>query len=233
MSDLGRRFNHVLGQRLGVQVVRGNRRPVKLSEGWFVRFFYFSDLLSQALQVPGDLVECGVASGSGLAMLASISRAMAGGDGRHVWGFDAWSGLPAPTEADLAHEDSIAEAGLFGHASIRRVTDELTAYGWTETSLAETVRLVPGYFHQTLPRFDRPIAFLHIDADLYASYQCALTNLWPKVQPGGIVAFDEYEQADIWPGARQAVDEFIEELPAGAASLHEDQRSGKWWMKKT
>jgi len=230
MSDLTRRINAVLGQTLGVQVTPGRNRAIRLGADWFVRLLYFERLLDAVSSVPGDVVECGVADGSSLAMLGSLMRA--NGQLRDEWGFDSWEGLPPPSEADLTLGESIASGGMFEHASIRRVHEEFAGYGWSEQEIQRSVRLVPGLFEQTLPKFSGAIALLHVDADLYDSYHSCLTNLWPQLGVGGIAAFDEYDEPDLWPGARRAVDEFLGSLPGGAAELCRDDRSGKWWARK-
>jgi hypothetical protein len=228
MSQLTQRINRGLGSTVGVQITRG-RRSVKLTSDWFVTLVYFNSLLTEISSVPGDLVECGVAFGSSLAMLASLMRAV--GQVRRVWGFDSWEGLPPPSDADLS-QTSRARPGGFSEASPGRVRDEFSAYGWDDDDFHRTVRLVPGLFEHTLPRFSGDIALLHIDADLYESYRSCLTNLWPKLQVGGVVAFDEYHEPDKWPGARHAVDDFLRSLAEDAAELRRDDRSGKWWARK-
>jgi Macrocin-O-methyltransferase (TylF) len=232
MTRITRSINRVLGRTVGVQVVPSSTRSVRLSTGWFRQLVYFDDLLRCLHDVSGDIVECGVAGGVSLAMLSSIARAQDLLDGRLVWGFDAWSGLPAPGQEDLANAASIATAGMFGYTSARCVKDELGAYGWSNAEISGTIRLVRGHFDETLPSFDRDIAFLHIDADLYESYRSALLNLWPRVQIGGIVAFDEYEETAKWPGARRAVNEFRQTPEGRCTDLRHDVRSGKWWMIK-
>ena len=232
MSQLTRRINRLLGRTVGVQIIPGRTRSVPLSSEWFTQMMYFTDLLRRTADVPGDIVECGVADGRSLAMLASLLRAMGGTNHRHVWGFDAWAGLPSPSHADMAHEKSVATRGMFDYASTCRVREELAAHGWSDEAVNESITLVPGYFEDALPSFDKKISLLHIDVDLYESYRSCLTYLWPSVQPGGIVALDEYEEIEQWPGARRAVDEFLGSLATGAASLHEDERAGKWLAVK-
>ena len=91
------------------------------------------------------------------------------------------------------------------------VLRNLSRYAFDDDSQKDMVTLVKGYFHQTLQRYAGPqIALLHIDADLYHSYKVILETLWPQVAVGGIVAFDEYQEPENWPGARKAVDEFLE-----------------------
>lgn len=69
------------------------------------------------------------------------------------------------------------------------------------------IKLIKGYFKDI--KFNKPIALLHIDGDLYQSYKDALTVLFPLVVKGGIIIFDEYNEP-AWPGATKAVDEFFQ-----------------------
>jgi hypothetical protein len=56
------------------------------------------------------------------------------------------------------------------------------------------------------------IALLHLDCDLYESYKLALETFYDKVQPDGVIMFDEYAD-ERWPGARKAIDEFFVHKP--------------------
>ena len=55
--------------------------------------------------------------------------------------------------------------------------------------------LVDGLFDQTLPRFLRthrgPVAFAHIDCDLYSSTRIVLQALRDRLVIGTVIAFDE------------------------------------------
>ena len=53
-----------------------------------------------------------------------------------------------------------------------------------------------------------------MDGDLYSSVKEPLTNLSKRVVKGGIIVIDDYihsAQEDAWPGARKAVEEFLED----------------------
>jgi Macrocin-O-methyltransferase (TylF) len=231
MSAITRSINRALGQAVGIQLVPAHARRVALDSRWFTRLVHFNSLVEKIAAVDGDVVECGVADGSSLASLASLLKVY--GQARQVWGFDSWAGLPAPSGADLG-ETSIAVSGMFSEASTAKVRDELLAYGLTDQEVAKTVKLVPGLFAETLPRYKGRIALLHVDVDLYQSYLDCLTNLWPQVEVGGIVAFDEYGEDDAWPGARRAVDEFFAATPSvDATDMRHDEISGKWWIIKS
>lgn len=77
-----------------------------------------------------------------------------------------------------------------------------------EEVIRDRVRLVKGFFDQTLPLYHGRVALLHLDCDLYESYRVALLNLYQKVVPGGVIMFDENGD-NRWPGATKAIDEFL------------------------
>ena len=52
------------------------------------------------------------------------------------------------------------------------------------------------------------IALLRLDTDWYASTKHELEHLYPRLEPGGVLIIDDYGH---WPGARQAVDEYLAE----------------------
>jgi hypothetical protein len=230
MSDLTRSLNRTLGRVASVQVVRSDRRRIAVNKAWFARAVHFARLMEQIADIDGDIVECGVADGVSLAMLASLGKAS--GQARHVWGFDCWTGLPTPSGADQGR-DSVAAGGMFSHSSMEKVRDELLAYGLDEAEIAQGVTLVPGFFSETLSQHAGGIALLHVDVDLYQSYLDCLNGLWSHVEIGGVVAFDEYGEPDAWPGARQAVDEFLATHKGEVSGLRQDELSCKWWVTKT
>ena len=157
-------------------------------------------LAAQAIaeQVPGDFVECGTWKGGSGALLAQ--QAVLARPPRLTWFCDSYQGLPQAGRAD----------GWFAQlwtgkvqATPDDVRSALAALGLSD----DHVRIVAGWFDQTLPQLDvGSIALLHVDCDWYDSVLCCLDNLWDRVSPGGFVIFDDY---GYWPGCRQAVDEFL------------------------
>ena len=83
--------------------------------------------------------------------------------------------------------------------------------------------LVPGYFQDTLAPTvgDRTFSFVHLDCDLYQSYRDCLTFFWPRLVPGGIILFDEYDDPS-WPGCNLAVDEFVAEAQVTIQRVERD-----------
>ncbi|OHA95829.1 MAG: hypothetical protein A3C62_02605 [Candidatus Zambryskibacteria bacterium RIFCSPHIGHO2_02_FULL_39_16] len=145
----------------------------------------------------GVIVECGVAEGHGLAVLKILS--LAEGKAREIYGFDTFCGLPTPSVFDKR-----GAKGWFGYTK----SSVIQFFKDTGVSL-DNVFLIEGDIQDTLKAFNQPIAFLHIDVDLYKGYKVALEILWDKVVKGGVVVLDDYNDKS-WIGAKKAVDEFIE-----------------------
>jgi hypothetical protein len=64
------------------------------------------------------------------------------------------------------------------------------------------VRLYKGWFSDSLPRFRtehaEPMAFMHMDADLYSSTRDVLTILRDRIVPGTVIQFDEFFNYPAW-----------------------------------
>ncbi|MDO8621536.1 MAG: TylF/MycF/NovP-related O-methyltransferase [Candidatus Levybacteria bacterium] len=152
-------------------------------------------LYTRVKELKGVIVECGVAQGYSLAVLKILS--LAEGQNREVYGFDTFCGLPEPS----AFEGGVK--GLFGYTK----SSVVQFFKDTGVSL-NNVSLIEGDIRNTLKTFDKPIAFLHIDVDLYEGYKASLETLWDKIVQGGVVVLDDYDNKS-WVGANKAVDEFV------------------------
>lgn len=72
----------------------------------------------------------------------------------------------------------------------------------------DSIRLMPGWFKNTLPLMSQEIdkiAILRLDADFYQSTLDVLTNLYPKLSENGICIIDDYGG---FAECRKAVDEY-------------------------
>ncbi len=149
--------------------------------------------------IPGSLVECGVAKGGCLAVMAHYA-----GKDQNVWGFDSFGAMP---ELSAEDEGSGQEwvgyqcAGEEGEKAVER-TFELLGVDMTH------VTVVKGYFEDTLQRSAerlKDIVILRLDNDWYRSTKFCLNVLYPKVVPGGVILIDDY---GTFQGCRRAVDEY-------------------------
>ncbi len=68
------------------------------------------------------------------------------------------------------------------HGRLPKVPSNVTLHaGWFDKTLPEWLEKNPG-----------PIAFVHIDCDLYSSTKAVFDLLGPRLRPGTVIAFDEY-----------------------------------------
>jgi O-methyltransferase len=162
--------------------------------------------LSQALNVPGDVVEAGVFQG-GTARL--LRMALGDGSGRQLHLFDSFDGMKSVSAGDRHTEGDFADTSVTG---VQKVVGP-----------GEFVRYHPGWIPDTFAGLeDRRFCFAHIDLDLYAGVRDSLVFLYPRISSGGVIVFDDYGFASC-PGARKAVDEFFADKPEHPLALSTSQ----------
>jgi Macrocin-O-methyltransferase (TylF) len=136
----------------------------------------------------GMALEFGVATGRTLNVITAARER------KQVFGFDSFQGLPEDWRTNIP-------AGTFK-------TDNLPDVPGAE--------LVVGWFNNTLPDFlashPEPVAFLHLDADLYSSTVTVLEQVGPRLRPGSVIVFDEYFNYPGWEQhEHRAWQEFVAE----------------------
>ena len=153
-------------------------------------FWHPHDTLRFALgeiKGPGMALEFGVATGTTLAIIADGVA----GD-RAVFGFDSFDGLPETWRTGF-------EAGEFAQEPPRDIPGAALVRGLFEDSL-------PGF----LAEHDEPVAFLHLDADLYSSTKTVLDLLSDRLAPDAVLLFDEFFNYPGWQRHEyRAFQEFI------------------------
>jgi O-methyltransferase len=170
----------------------------------------------------GAFVECGVARGGCLALMAYIA-----GPEQLVWGFDSFEELPALTAED---QDSGTELVGF-RCSGPDGEHAVPATFATLNVPMGNVRVVKGWFEESLPVHLREIgeiSVLRLDSDWYASTKFFLETLYDSVVPGGAVIIDDYF---MFAGCRKAVDEFRAARGIEAKLHVTDPRTEAYWYK--
>lgn len=210
--------------------------PVELDERFFAldvgnigNVLYWHHFLELVRDVSGDLVECGVGRGRSLVILCALNHLREGHEGgqRRVYAYDSFEGFPAPTPEDDSPRKprqgdwSHSPSGAFRYSP--ELIDDILERAALPPARRPELVVRKGFFGDTLPSHpDRPIAVLHVDGDLYQSYLDTLTNLFPKVAPGGVVIFDDFKGEsrpdEKFPGARRAVYEYLGDR-AGALQI--------------
>lgn len=157
----------------------------------------------QQKQIPGNFIECGTWKGGATIFMRGCLDAFDLPE-RCVYVADSFEGLPQPDPEthliDAVLYELLKAVGAF-RVSLEDVRSHFAAYDL----LDERVRFLPGWFHQTLPGFQEPLALIRLDGDWYESTQVALESLYPQLSPGGFIIIDDYFPVF---GAKRAVDEF-------------------------
>jgi hypothetical protein len=140
--------------------------------------------------VPGDLIETGVWRG-GVCIFMRAILAAHGVTDRRVWVADSFQGVPEAGEDSYFLDQEMA---LHNINSVLSVSADVVRADFKSFDLFdEQVQFLEGWFSDTLPTAPiSSLAVLRLDADLYSSTKEALTELYPKLSPGGFLIIDDY-----------------------------------------
>lgn len=166
-----------------------------------------NDLFQKTVDVPGEVVECGVYKGAGLLYWAKLLKIFLPNSSKRVLGFDIFGPFEnvrlREEEREVAERhDAIAQA-----ISLDEIRSKVI-----EAGLSTRVELISGEITKTASEYVAQnygfrISLLHLDLDTYAGTRAALEAFWPSVSRGGLIIFDEYAIRGM--GESQAVDAFF------------------------
>ena len=129
---------------------------------------------SDQVKISGLFIELGVCTGKTINFLAALNPH------QQIYGFDSFEGLPE----DWIRRDKVIAKGTFKYKNPDALPPVL-----------HNVVLIKGWFNETLPNFvkkyQEPIAFLHVDSDIYSAAATAFEILGDHIQPGTVIVFDE------------------------------------------
>lgn len=133
------------------------------------------------------ILEFGVASGNSLNCFTRHINNSFPNKRFTVRGFDTFTGLPEDWIS--FGQDMIIEKGGFNNNGIIPEIFE-------DVRQNNDVDFYVGLFEDTIPQYiekeAQPIAFLHVDCDLYSSAKTVLYSLRDYIVPGTIIRFDEW-----------------------------------------
>jgi hypothetical protein len=176
-----------------------------------------------------SFVECGVAKGGCLALMAAMS-----GVNNKVFGYDSFEGMPNIVEQDLdISYNKIPIEYVIGFNFSQGIESVFETFNTLNLN-GQNVTIVKGFFQDiflTNKYIDLmgDIAILRLDGDWYDSTKVCLDKLYDKVIVGGIIMIDDY---GFWVGAKRATDKFREERKIDSPLIQTDQTEF-YWIKKT
>lgn len=143
------------------------------------------EMLKRASEVPkeGCFIEVGIYQGGTASHLTELAEQR----NQPIYLYDTFEGLPYSSNGDTH------TVGEFNYNDI----------DFIKTSLPYAT-VIKGIFPESAVEMP-DVAFVHLDVDQYESYFGCINYLKPKMLPGSIMWFDDYEL----PGARKAINELI------------------------
>jgi hypothetical protein len=162
-----------------------------------------------AAAIPGAIVECGVWKGGSMAAIAK-TLLKAQDVSRHLYLFDTFEGMPAPTSQDVDYSGRSASDVLLEDIGTRcsdAPFEQVQQVLFGTRYPPEKIHFVRGRVEETVPAHaPDSIALLRLDTDWYASTRHELIHLFPRLTRGGVLIVDDYGH---WKGSRKATDEYF------------------------
>lgn len=166
------------------------------------------ELFKLSIDVPGDIVECGVFLGASLMRFIKYRDIFTNSTSRKVVAFDTFGKFP---KTNSARDEKTIKTFLdkYGNHSIS--VEELSGH-LDALNLNNGITLVKGDLVKTIPEYleghpDLKISLLNIDVDFYEPTKAALDCLYGRVSPRGVIILDDYGS---FHGANKAIDAFLE-----------------------
>lgn len=162
----------------------GTKQALRLTHPWEMLYLANHLYVLDSYEVPGVLLECGCAHGFSTVCLSEACRRL----GRTLVVADSFAGLPPPNP-----EEPFFREGDYA-ASEEEVRHHLQLAG-----APEVVEFVKGWYSQSLSGWNRPVALLWMDVDLYESARDLLAHVLPNLDRRGAIFTHEFTDFDGTP----------------------------------
>ncbi len=164
--------------------------------------------------IPGNFVECGVWKGGSMMAVAETLLQL-GINNRHLYLYDTYAGMTAPTEEDVdqlnvdaglqleQNKNKKEESTVWAYSNLEEVKANFSLIKYP----AEYVHFIEGDVLKTIPaNSPGETALLRLDTDWYESTKHEMEHLYPLLNQKGVLIIDDY---GFWKGSRKAVDEYM------------------------
>ncbi len=132
-----------------------------------------TEILRVPPSIPGIILEAGCFKGGSTAKLSLATKLI----NRKLVVYDSFEGLPDVIEAEKKNFSPGEYSG-----ALEEVKRNVAEYG-----ALEVCEFVRGWFDQTMPHLDQPVAVAFVDVDLRDSLETCLNYVYPKLIPGGSI----------------------------------------------
>lgn len=183
--------------------------PSRVSVLQFIRAFMYSSNIPDSY-----IMEFGVLNGASIIEFYNILR----GKLTHIYGFDSFEGLPKLSSEDESALELMPSfyQGNYKSGSAEFVENNILSN--TGGLKREAVSLIPGFYEQTLPKFEKnklaeqgTCILAHVDCDLYSSSCEVFEFLDDIVETGTWLLLDDYwcYKGSPQHGQRKAFEEWM------------------------
>ncbi len=189
--------------------------PVYTTRQVITRFIERYEIYKLCKNVPGNIIECGVAGGRGLMSFAHFCSIFESYHyARKIIGFDTFEGFAGITDKDRSSKAEHMKPGGLNYGYYDILQEAISLYDENRAlGHIKKVELVKGDISETFPKYleSNPslvIGMLYLDLDLYKPTLDTLKLALDRIPKGGVIAFDELNHPD-YPGETLAVLEAI------------------------
>jgi len=160
---------------------------------------YKMEVLYQCLeQAPvGNICEIGVYKGGSANFIVNYLKEKNRND--NVFLIDTFEGIPYSSPYDNVHG-----LGHFGDVDYKAIKDFFNAFSNVKLFKGKVERFI---VEQVMQDDEKVYSFVHIDTDVYESYNRCLNFFYPRIAKKGIMLLDDYG-AESCKGAKKATDDF-------------------------
>lgn len=146
--------------------------------------------------IEGDIVEFGCYSGTTSLFITRLLRAS--GSIKKLWVYDSFDGLPEKTSQDLSPLGDLFVRGQL------RYTKADFIHNFRKANLPIPI-ITKKWFHQVEDsELPEKICMAFLDGDYYKSIRASINLVRDRIQDGGLVIVDDYDNPSL-PGAAKAV----------------------------
>jgi hypothetical protein len=165
------------------------------------RCFTLYELYKKTLGISGHIAEIGVYKGFGSILFGKLTQIFEPESLTMVHGFDHWGGTDATTDSPL----QIVGGNKANEHTVREL---IQLQGLDSTVKIHNLDVVTGLdsFFERYPHLQFKLVFL--DSGTYDCTSSAIKALWPRLNVGGIMIFDQNNH-EVAPGESQAIRELL------------------------
>ena len=151
-----------------------------------------------------DFAECGCWRGHSSFLIAKSIFESGKKINFHI--FDSFEGLSTSTANDGNFHEIINQEKIKIEKQFASSEEFLNKKVLNDFNFCKTYKgWIPSRFHEI---DSKKFSFVHIDVDLYEPTIKSLEFFYPRLVPGGIIIFDDYN-FNVWQGGKKAWDEYF------------------------